>query len=79
MINTKHMFEFESNTDAATTRAQVIPLTIDSGIRTPNKDINPEYIAAFPSPRGDELFRFVYAIMYTQTKFPSPRGDELFL
>lgn len=52
MINTKHMFEFESNTDAATTRAQVIPLTIDSGIRTPNKDINPEYIAAAAAAIG---------------------------
>lgn len=51
MINTKHMFD-ESNTDAATTRAQVIPLTIDSGIRTPNKDINPEYIAAAAAAIG---------------------------
>lgn len=52
MINHKHMFDVSSNTDAATTRAQVIPLTSDSGIRTPNKDINQEYIAAAAAAIG---------------------------
>ena len=46
MINTKHMFDVSSNTDAATTRAQVIPLPSDSGIRNPERDYNSEYIAA---------------------------------
>ena len=46
MINTKQMFDYDSNTDAVTTRAQVIPLPSDSGIRTPNKDINQANIAA---------------------------------
>lgn len=52
MINTKHMFEFESNTDAATTRAQVIPLPSDGGIRNPERDYNPEYIAAAAAAIG---------------------------
>ena len=46
MRNPKRLFDYQSNTDAATTRAQVIPLTIDSGICTPNKDINQANIAA---------------------------------
>lgn len=40
MCKTKRMF------DAPTTRAEVIPLPSDSGIRTPNKDINQANIAA---------------------------------
>lgn len=52
MINTKHMFEFESNTGAATTRAQVIPLPSDSGLRNPERDYNPEYIAAAAAAIG---------------------------
>lgn len=52
MCNTKHVFDYQSNTGAATTRAQVIPLPSDSGIRTPNKDINPEYIAAAAAAIG---------------------------
>lgn len=52
MVNREHMFEFESNTGAATTRAQVIPLTSDSGIRNPERDYNPEYIAAAAAAIG---------------------------
>ena len=52
MINHKHMFDVSSNTDAATTRAQVIPLTSDSGIRNPERDYNPEYIAAAAAAIG---------------------------
>lgn len=51
MCNTKHLFD-ESNTDAATTRAQVIPLPCDSGIRTPNKDISKANIAAAAAAIG---------------------------
>ena len=43
MVNTKQMFDASTT---CTERAQVIPLPSDSGIRTPNKDINQEYIAA---------------------------------
>lgn len=46
MCNTKHVFDYQSNTDAATTRAQVIPLSLGSGLRNPERDYNPEYIAA---------------------------------
>ena len=51
MINTKHMFD-ESNTDAATTRAQVIPLSLGSGLRNPERDYNSEYIAAAAAAIG---------------------------
>ena len=40
MINRERLFDSQSNTDAATTRAQVIPLPSDSGIRNPEKDYN---------------------------------------
>lgn len=46
MCKTKHVFDESSNTGTAGTRAQVIPLPSDSGIRTPNKDINQANIAA---------------------------------
>ena len=52
MINTKHMFDVSSNTDAATTRAQVIPLSLGSGLRNPERDYNPEYIAAAAAAIG---------------------------
>lgn len=52
MCNTKHVFDYQSNTGMAGTRAQVIPLPSDSGIRTPNKDINQEYIAAAAAAIG---------------------------
>lgn len=52
MVNREHLFEFESNTDAATTRAQVIPLPSDGGIRNPERDYNPEYIAAAAAAIG---------------------------
>ena len=46
MCNTKHVFDYQSNTGTAGTRAQVIPLPSDGGIRNPERDYNPEYIAA---------------------------------
>lgn len=46
MVKMERVFDSSSNTGTATTRAQVIPLTIDSGICTPNKDINQANIAA---------------------------------
>lgn len=49
MINTKHMFG-ASATRAE--RAQVIPLPSDSGIRNPERDYNPEYIAAAAAAIG---------------------------
>ena len=52
MFNREYVFESNTNTGAATTRAQVIPLPSDGGIRTPNKDINPEYIAAAAAAIG---------------------------
>ena len=52
MINHKHMFDVSSNTDAATTRAQVIPLSLGSGLRNPERDYNPEYIAAAAAAIG---------------------------
>ena len=52
MVNREYVFESNTNTGAATTRAQVIPLPSDGGIRTPNKDINPEYIAAAAAAIG---------------------------
>lgn len=51
MRNPKRLFDYQSNTDAATTRAQVIPLTSDS-IRNPERDYNPEYIAAAAAAIG---------------------------
>lgn len=52
MVNTKHVFDYQSNTGAATTRAQVIPLPSDGGIRNPERDYNPEYIAAAAAAIG---------------------------
>lgn len=52
MVKMERVFDGSSNTGAATTRAQVIPLPSDSGIRTPNKDINQEYIAAAAAAIG---------------------------
>ena len=52
MCNTKHVFDYQSNTDAATTRAQVIPLSLGSGLRNPERDYNPEYIAAAAAAIG---------------------------
>ena len=52
MINTKHMFDVSSNTDAVTTRAQVIPLSLGSGLRNPERDYNSEYIAAAAAAIG---------------------------
>lgn len=52
MRNTKHVFDYQSNTDAATTRAQVIPLSLGSGLRNPERDYNPEYIAAAAAAIG---------------------------
>lgn len=54
MCNTKHVFDYQSNTDTDTagTRAQVIPLPSDGGIRNPERDYNPEYIAAAAAAIG---------------------------
>lgn len=52
MCNTKHVFDYQSNTDAATTLAQVIPLSLGSGLRNPERDYNPEYIAAAAAAIG---------------------------
>lgn len=52
MINHKHMFDVSSNTDAVTTRAQVIPLSLGSGLRNPERDYNSEYIAAAAAAIG---------------------------
>ena len=46
MCNTKHVFDYQSNTGTAGTRAQVVALPNVGSIRTPYKDINQEYIAA---------------------------------
>ena len=46
MVKTERVFDSSSNTGTATTRAQVIPLPSDSGLRNPERDYNPEYIAA---------------------------------
>lgn len=46
MVKTERVFDGSSNTGTAGTRAQVIPLPSDSGIRNPERDYNPEYIAA---------------------------------
>ena len=52
MVKMERVFDGSSNTGAATTRAQVIPLTSDSGIRNPERDYNPEYIAAAAAAIG---------------------------
>lgn len=52
MINTKHMFDVSSNTDAATTRAQVVALPNVGSIRNPNKDFNQANIAAAAAAIG---------------------------
>lgn len=52
MINTKHLFDSQSNTDTAGTRAQVVALPNVGSIRTPYKDINQEYIAAAAAAIG---------------------------
>ena len=52
MINHKHMFDGSSNTDAATTRAQVVALPNVGSIRTPNRDINHANIAAAAAAIG---------------------------
>ena len=46
MCNTKHVFDYQSNTGTAGTRAQVVALPNVGSIRTPYKDITQEYIAA---------------------------------
>lgn len=46
MVKTERVFDSSSNTGTATTRAQVIPLPSDSDLRNPERDYNPEYIAA---------------------------------
>lgn len=51
MVKTERVFDSSSNTGTATTRAQVIPLTSDS-IRNPERDYNPEYIAAAAAAIG---------------------------
>lgn len=45
MCNTKHVFDYQSNTGTAETRAQVVALP-NVGSRNPNKDINQANIAA---------------------------------
>lgn len=52
MVNTKHVFDYQSNTGTAGTRAQVVALPNVGSIRTPNKDINQEYIAAAAAAIG---------------------------
>ena len=37
-----------------------------------------KYLEVFPSPCGDELFRFKLDILRADAPFPSPCGDELF-
>lgn len=52
MVKMERVFDGSSNTGAATTRAQVIPLPSDGGIRNPERDYNPEYIAAAAAAIG---------------------------
>lgn len=52
MVKMERVFDGSSNTDAATTRAQVIPLSLGSGLRNPERDYNPEYIAAAAAAIG---------------------------
>lgn len=52
MCNTKHVFDYQSNTGTAGTRAQVVALPNVGSIRTPYKDINQEYIAAAAAAIG---------------------------
>ena len=52
MVKTERVFDSSSNTGTATTRAQVIPLPSDGGIRNPERDYNPEYIAAAAAAIG---------------------------
>lgn len=51
MVNREHLFDVSSNTGTAGTRAQVIPLPSD-GTRNPERDYNPEYIAAAAAAIG---------------------------
>lgn len=51
MINTKHLFDTQSNTGTAGTRAQVVALP-NVGSRNPNKDINQANIAAAAAAIG---------------------------
>lgn len=52
MVKTERVFDNSSNAGTAGTRAQVIPLPSDGGIRNPERDYNPEYIAAAAAAIG---------------------------
>lgn len=52
MVKTERVFDSSSNTGTATTRAQVIPLSLGSGLRNPERDYNSEYIAAAAAAIG---------------------------
>lgn len=51
MVNREHLFDYESNTGTAGTRAQVVALP-NVGSRNPNKDINQANIAAAAAAIG---------------------------
>lgn len=52
MRNPKHMFDYQSNTGTAGTRAQVVALPNVGSIRNPNKDFNQANIAAAAAAIG---------------------------
>ena len=52
MCNTKHVFDYQSNTGTAGTRAQVVALPNVGSIRNPNKDFNQANIAAAAAAIG---------------------------